>query len=277
LKSGFVHDLDFEAYKAEAAMSVSSLSLIRHSPKLFRHVVLEKNRKPASKAQDVGTAVHAAVLEPEKFSKTYARLDPALGSTRINVVKNYLEEMRSQGKIMLPQDDWDTVVGCHAAIQDYRVARALLQDAKSEVSFFFQQLGVPCKARADALNVDLRYVVDLKTTKSADKFENSIGEYGYHRQAAWYLDGIKEITGQEWTDWYWLVVETEAPFTVRVMRADPGDLELGRHENHEALMLYRKCMEKNVWPDRDGGKIVTARLPDWYKKRQPDVLFKALK
>lgn len=61
---------------------------------------------------------------------------------------------------------------------------------QKEVPFEYDFKGWKCKMKADIVNWEDKVVTDFKTTRALDeiKFLKSVLDYGYDRQAAWYLD-----------------------------------------------------------------------------------------
>ena len=81
-------------------------------------------------------------------------------------------------------------------------------------------------------------IIDLKTTKDASKesFRRSIDDYGYDLQAAFYTDAVKMAIGRE-VPFYFLVVESDAPHSVRLYRIGQASIEVGRRKYRMALQL----------------------------------------
>lgn len=73
MKPGIYRGLPNDLYHGGPGISKSGLDLIRKSPAHYRAVVTADNdnaRKPTP-AQALGTALHALVLEPQEFARTY--------------------------------------------------------------------------------------------------------------------------------------------------------------------------------------------------------------
>jgi hypothetical protein len=130
-------------------------------------------------------------------------------------------------------------------------ARKLLHGALKEISIKFELDGFPCKGRLDAYHADGELegvVVDLKTTRDAspEGFKRAAYSYGYHRQAAWYLQGLKTL-GLPATSFYIIAVETSAPHAVAVYKLSEKALEAGLKEVTELFALYKECKSTNEW------------------------------
>lgn len=95
---------------------------------------------------------------------------------------------------------------------------------------------------------------------SARKLPNGTG---YDIQAAFYVDGIRAVTGME-LPFLFIAVEKEAPHAVAVYRADPEVIEVGRKKYRAALQLLKWCQESESWPAyQPGGEIELISLPRW--------------
>jgi len=120
---------------------------------------------------------------------------------------------------------------------------------------------VACKGRLDAVGPE--GIVDLKTARdgSPTGFAREVIRLEYHVQAAWYVDGYREMTGRE-LPWAWVVVEVAAPHVVQVYRADEETLNLGRARYRELLDLLHVCQRDNFWPGYAATEM-PLQLPRW--------------
>lgn len=270
-----IFEMDERAYRANInAVSISELNLFRIAPLLYEYRILKGNRDYTnSKAKDIGTGIHKAVLEPHLFMEEYVRLPDLDLRTTSGKQEKKLIEAQNPGKKTLSADDYDRLVEAGNAVNANPVAKGLLMGCVFERSFFWTdtETGVPCKGRADAIQLQGDYVVDLKSTKDARNFIKSVTDYGYHRQAAYYLDGLSTATGREFKKWYWIAVETEAPYLTAVYEADFEMLAYGRGEYKESLFKFKQCRERGTYPGLPG-EVQTLKLPHWYLAKNEHVL-----
>ena len=97
------------------------------------------------------------------------------------------------------------------------------------------------KAEKESVD-DKKVIIDLKTTRdsSPESFRRSAYNYGYDRQAAFYLDGFK-------ADEFWfLVIEKESPYRVGIYKASDEFIEGGRQKNQSLLKKYKEFFIKKV-------------------------------
>lgn len=71
MKPGVYEGIPNAEYHGSPGISKSGLDLVHRSPMHYNAVVTAANDRTPTPAQEIGTAVHMAILEPEEFAKTY--------------------------------------------------------------------------------------------------------------------------------------------------------------------------------------------------------------
>lgn len=71
MKPGVYEGIPNAEYHGGPGISKSGLDLVHRSPLHFNAVMTAANDRTPTPAQDLGTAVHMAILEPSEFAKTY--------------------------------------------------------------------------------------------------------------------------------------------------------------------------------------------------------------
>lgn len=71
MKPGVYEDISNAEYHSGPGISKSGLDLIHRSPMHFHAVVTAENDRVPTPAQELGTAAHALILEPDVFASTY--------------------------------------------------------------------------------------------------------------------------------------------------------------------------------------------------------------
>jgi len=195
------------------------------------------------------------------------------------------------GKIPIPAKDYKNMLGSLKAINRDPLASALLQDAYVEKSFFVakreivldpvtQQVAsvhdlfgldhVLMKCRPDAISNDGRVVLDLKTTDdvSITGFGNTIARRRYHVQAAWYLDILYALYGNDAPRQFaFIAAQKERPYDVGVHFLTADQIELGRRLYQRDLQRILTCTKENYWPGATSGQLVRAELPYWEMRK----------
>lgn len=243
------------------AVNNSSFEHLGKSPAHYQMWINETSKK--SDSMKFGTLVHELLLEPDLFKDKYSFIPKIDKRTKEGKAKyNELLEL-SEGKILVEEDVYNSVKKSVEAFKNHPWFKVLLSDGIAEQSFFWKdkETGVLCKIRADYYIPSLNLVVDIKTTLDATDFGRSSAKYGYHTQNAFYIDGLREVTGVE-PDFIFFIVESSEPFGVKLVRLDNDSQDLGRNKYRELLSVYAKCLETGDWTGYKH-EIETIRLPSW--------------
>lgn len=259
------------AYHAAHGISNSGLKLIAEkSPFHYWAKYLSPHRKPSSgtRAQFVGTAVHAATLEPRLFAQQYVvnPYDDRRGNRYKDLVRDHA------GKAIITQGEADAIAGMHASLFGHPMAGALLRDvAHTELSLFVvdPDTGMLCKARPDLITAS-GIVADVKKCQDAspDGFSRACFNYGYFQQDAFYSDVYELAFGQPPKAFVFIAVEEEYPHSVGVYCLEPEDSQRGRIQYRHALERYAECVRTDRWPSYSD-KIESLALPEWARARMP--------
>lgn len=261
--------LSNSAYHAAPGISNSGLKLIADkSPKHYWAKYLSPHRKPhdATRAQFVGTALHAATLEPDAFGRQYV-VNP-YDDRRGNRYKDLVRD--NSGKAIITQGEYDAIRGMHDALYSHPIAGALLrQVAYTELSIFAvdPSTGMLCKCRPDLLTTG-GIIFDLKKTQDAspEGFARACFNYGYFQQDAFYSDIYELAVGRPPAAFLFVAVEEEYPHAVGVYRLADEDRQRGRVQYRRALKLYAQCVREDRWPSYSD-KVENLNLPDWARHR----------
>jgi exodeoxyribonuclease VIII len=223
-----------------------------------------------TQAMKLGTAIHKAILEPDKFEKEYAILPEGDGR------KKEIKEAREKaivlyGENCLSPADYGAIINMSKAFHSHAFCEKIHSELSSiETTLIWEDpnTNLKCKARVDGIAKNKNYAIDLKSTVSAspDDFAKSIANYGYHRQAALYVDGMHSL-GIEIKHFIFIAIEKTEPFGVGCYILSEDDLNIGRAENDYALKVWKDCTDKNSWPDYNEGKASLITLPSWAKPK----------
>jgi len=246
-----------DVYHAYAGISKSGLDLIARSP---AHYAYRLPNEP-TRAMVIGSATHAAILEPEVFAKQYMLLKDVT-DRRSSAYKQAVEQFGADN--VLTGTEADAVAGMQAALQLNVAAKLRLDDPGwCEIACFASDpvTGVLVKCKFDKLTRDL-LSVDLKTTQDLRDFAKSVANYRYHVQAAFYADVFEWATGEQLKGFEFLAVEKEAPNASRIFLLDTPSVDYGRKLYREALDVYAECLRNDTWP-MPAGDVEYIALPYW--------------
>lgn len=267
MKPGFYNrqELSSDDYHAGSGISVTGLKLLGRSPAHYR-----AGFKSQSTALVIGTALHAAALEPEDFDEEFVVAE-GFDSRRDKGYKRWSEQQDRH--IILPKEMED-VTGMKNALQHNRDASMLLSGAAFETSCFANdpETGELCRCRFDAFTQN-GYIVDLKTTTDArpQAVARKIADLGYYIQQAFYTDVPFWATGQKPLGFVFVFVEKEPPYAVCCYELDGADVARGRAAYRKLLNRYHECKSSENWPAYGSG-IQKVELPAW-KRNEIDGQF----
>lgn len=263
LEPGWYEGVSAGEYHKWGLVSASKLQKLYQKTPAHLHYYLhhrdpdiEAGEKPVGVTDSLGfgTAVHTAVLEPERFERRYF---PCPEGMRLNAAKGIAEwgelRARNPGKVGLRPDVWDACRAISAKLWKRAGSRAVLESCGHyETSFIAvdEETGCTFKGRPDAVSLELGATVDLKTCVSAsvDTFSLHAHKFGYFRQGALYVRGMKALTGGAISEHVIIAVEKEPPHECVVGRVSAREIEASAKEVSDLLKLYLRCFEKNEWP-----------------------------
>lgn len=249
-----------------AAVSSSMLNKARRSAGHARHW-MDTEDNDTTESKEFGTLVHGALLEPARFDANVipwplhekgAHVGKPLGVES----KGYQDYAAANpGKFILCDEDRAALDAIRANVARAGRARDFLSgDGENEVSivWFDEKTGLPCKARVDRRLEDVRILGDIKCVRNASTFafESAIAEYGYHVQAAHYLEHAEDF------DYLILCVENCGHYPVRVVRLHPDAVACGQQERRELMAVIENALRTGEWPSYPD-HIEDVALPAW--------------
>ncbi len=247
-------------YFDKPGLSFHELKDFGKSPRFYyeKHVLrVIADQDKASYA--FGRAVHCRTLEgADEFARRFIAAPPehitASGALSTSKATKEWRSGLALGVEVIGSNDADRVATIAARVGDNVYARELLASGTPEVEVLADFGGVAVKGRCDWLCPARKLVLDLKTTRDLDAFAGDCWAYGYDQQLAWYMD----LTGA--TDHALLVVESDQPHRVAVMRFDAAALSDAHARNCQLLARYRECQASDTWPG-DPAEIITLTRP----------------
>lgn len=251
---------DYHAMKGH--LSASALKELNKSP---AHYKVWLNQEPSqTPAMRWGSLAHTWILEPDTIQQRYHHLAVPMDKR----TKAYKEEKalaEADGKELVDTDEWLQLCAMRDAVRSNKYAQALLAQGKPEVTALWGEGDLLCRARADWF--DARMIVDLKTTKDAqpDAFSRQAYSLGYYLQAAWYVRGFEQVTGER-PKFFFIAAEKEPPYAVTVHQATEELLHYGERCIERLLIDYRNCQETGEWYGYDATPTIhELTLPAWAK------------
>lgn len=265
-------DLSNDAYHKLQALSSSGINLLLRSPLHFwdRRINPDGEGEGESDALTEGSAIHTYILEPAQFAARFMLIPDGI-DRRTKVGKAAWADLTAQAAAgdmtLLSAEQWERVRQIGEAVMAHPVLSKVFVDGKVEYSILWTDpdTGVQCKARPDYWRTAL--LVDLKSTEDAraDVFRRSVAKYGYHVQAAHYLDGIARATGEQHSNFLHAVVEKSRPFGIGAYVLDDDALKQGRMLCRQARETMARCLDTGEYPGYPA-EVQTLGLPAWAMK-----------
>ena len=256
LRSGIYYDLSNEDYHKDEAVGSTTIKSISVSP-----ANLYFNPFKGSKSAQIGTAIHAALLEPELFEREFL-LKPDI-STRASKEYKALASGCDPEKILIGNevDTTNRMIESSGLNDDF--ADYMAANGRSEVSMFATCpiTGMRLKCRFDRLSDSHPYPLDVKSCRDATQrgFSQAFGQYHYHVQAAFYLYVLKLVTGRELNQFCFFAIENTAPFKNCMYYIGEDSLELGRKIMFEAMNKLVECMAGDT-PQTEGMVLPSSEI-----------------
>jgi hypothetical protein len=269
-KPGVYSDITNDEYHASFGISSTGLKAFGKSPAHYK-AYTEKAFKETP-ALRIGKIIHEAILEPEKFNSVVWDGPVKRGKAWEQFQND------NHGRHILTVTERDMLDGMTMAVMAHsRASRLVASAGWAEVSAWWVDpvSGELCKCRPDKWRKD-GVLVDLKTCEDAspEGFAKSVYNYGYHLQAAFYLDGAARAIRQSGrtdleipSEFFFVAVEKEPPYAVGVYNLDYEAMEIGRDRYSALLLEYSRCRVRDEWPAYKE-ELVTLGLPAWAIKKE---------
>ena len=174
-----------------------------------------------------------------------------------STLKDYIDFLKANdGRTMISPWDAKMLEKIKQNIQSHKLARKIINtcgtvyesiDSNKRVQWgahefhinweWYGEMPIACKSLLDGLTLDFKnkkaIIYDLKTTQKLWHFEDSIDQYDYLRQLAYYTMAVKwylyDVCGKNHKDWsfeYYIIgIDTTGSYEIRVFKIDPYMVE----------------------------------------------------
>lgn len=276
MEPGIYRNMPESEYRAIDAVNQSALKY--PTPLHMRHAM--QSTKEPTPAMLFGRYVHVQALEPHEASKTYAVM-PDLTKGILNKdgtpsknprnTAQYREAVadwtsRHKDKEVVSREVWFSAARAAEAVRSHEDAMHFIDnsdDCEIVAVWKDEATGLLCKARLDAICTAFGCVTDLKTCESAEphKFAQSLFNFGYHLQAAHYINGARAC-GFDVDSFAIIAVERDAPHAVQVFELEAEAITYGQQVLAEKLSAYALAKQTGEWCGYPLG-INSVTLPSW--------------
>jgi len=275
MKTGIYSGISNDDYHGGVGVSKSGLDVLARSPLHYwaKYIDPNRERKEPTPAMKLGTAIHTAVLEPDEFSKRHMVAPVVDRRTKDGKAtwEQFVADAEAAGADLISAEDFATCQAISQQVRQHPTARKVFANGTPELSAYWTdaETGLLCKCRPDWLGLPL--IVDLKSTEdaSAEGFAKSAWNYRYWVQAAWYVDGIEQATGQRPDAFVFAAFEKSAPYACAFYFADEAMLDMGRREYRKQLRVLAECKAADKWPGYPTD-VLPLGVPAWALKAAND-------
>lgn len=284
MKTGAFYNLPASEYHAHPGVSASMLKKFHRATDAEARVELLKKVEPTPEMM-LGTLSHHYILEPEKQLPGIIEQPETYGDGKkwtyaAKECKAWRDDQKAKGLLIQTRDDADRLAGILYSIRESKdepavYARELLSEGQSEVSIFLPPLesthNLSLRCRLDHIpkgpsEVDVKIFRDI----SDRGFTNDAYDRGLHVQAWLYLTvhntAIKLglMQGEEKSEFKFIAIQNEAPFSVRVFTCSPAFIQRGGEDAMAYLARYAECTRTGVWKGYSQ-RETPLEIPHWIK------------
>src|SRR6185503_6460101 len=227
--------------------------LYKQSP---AHLKEELDRpSPPTQAMLRGSALHTAVLEPDRFATEYLvppqdvlECDRRTKDGRARF-DDWLKHAKVEGRVPLGWDpheerfnraDVGFVLEVAKKLSADKTLSRLFRDGQgqTEATYCWDEELARYRVRFDRVNKTRQgwVAVDLKSAADASPkaFQRALVDYGLHFQAGMYSDGFEACRDEKLRGFYFVVYETEPPYAHAFFRCAEDVVDAGRFEYRAA-------------------------------------------
>lgn len=301
-QTGCIYNMPNEAYHGHKAISNTELYGFRQRPDVWHGRYTGEIEDEDKDCYVQGAAIHAAILEPpevfqEEFavvpenlafrgkadkSESIAALSEVLAVNpsgeekemllgfKKDEILSYFRSFTKKRLLFKPQ--MDLVKIARERFAEHEVASELLEGGVGEVSFRSPKLklGYQVQCRFDKINMEgcertdgRSFGIDIKTIERMDTWDRDFWKRGYYRAWPFYAKAQEAAVGERIVkNWFWVVIEKQKPYKIRVRAASPECWERGMAEISKDMKAMSEALKHGI-KDPEDTKIHMQPLPDF--------------
>lgn len=246
-------------YFEQPGISQSMLKELRHpkTPLDYHYRYLSGDYvESTTKSLEFGTKLDMALFEPDSFANAYQVLLGQKTTTKLGYI--------AEGEYNDIMKMVDVINSTKIAPDSNITVGQVLSKAnfQSALSWKCPRTGLQRKGKPDIV-LPSGDIMDLKSTDDAspDGFVKSIYNYGYHIQAADYLEG-NMIQNNKSGAFYIIAIEKKPPFKCAIYKLSGDFIVLGYQDRDKLIDTLLECTKTNIWPGYTEG-IMELNPPKW--------------
>ena len=278
MKTGLINETNAEYHGDLSAISKSRLSKMSVCPRYFKWC--EEHPEKPTPDLIFGSAFHKWVLERESFEEEFSVVPNVDRRTKIGKETYEMFLAESEGKMIITQEEFETIKGMCASLEENKYAKALLNGERERSMYFIDDLtGILCKVRPDvhkAVKGGKIVITDLKSCKSAtpEDFMKDIVKFAYDLQSYMYTTGVSKTLNVPMDDisFCFVCVEKKEPYLVAIYEITADVLNRGEMLYRKYLGQLKYCRETDNWFSYNGHthEPMPLGLPEWANKSKTE-------
>nr|BDD45322.1 hypothetical protein 41 [bacterium] len=268
-KPGIYNDLSNQAYHADPAIGSSGLRDFIKLPALYHwnYISPDNPGRVSTPAQEMGSAAHTVVLEPEKFDELYMVAPEEARDRRSKAWTETYNQAFDAGKTPILFKEYQKLMEMVEAFRSHPLATKMVVGGVAEQSHFAKDptTGIIMKARPDYL-IAGEYMIDYKTTGidlGVTNFSRHEFNMERHIQAAHHKAVVELTTGQKIKEVLHIAQMQKPPYFIRIFRIPEDWLEFGEDTRRTGLDNFAHCLKNKDFPAYPVNEIEDLILPNW--------------
>lgn len=206
----------------------------------------------------IGSVAHLMHLEPSRFGDSVTVVSgktkdgkPSAGYASQDA-KDQKAAAIAAGKTPILPEQLVRVMEAREKFRANSFVAQAFDGGAVEQSLFWRHpiFGFWCRARPDFIKQPVvTHMNDYKATANAnpEQFGRHAYGLGYHRRAAWYLEGAQALFGERPAHYWFCNQETKPPYLTSVVELDWAAVEAGQAENDHAAGIFAHCLHTGDW------------------------------
>jgi len=246
LSPGIHRNIPAEDYFAVRAVSATFLKRFLLDTPAHAKAMIDGLLDEDTSAMSKGTALHAALLEPDLFASSFV-IGP-------EVARNTKEwkafAAQHPGRELFKPSEMQDIIGMRDALwSDPYCAKAIKACDERELTIIWtdKETGVLCKARIDLYSTRSAMLLDVKTTGDLSRFDKTAFDQGYDIQIAHYCNALAAVGLTAKTAGF-LCSEQSAPWLPDIYQPSGEMLAGGFDLIARAMPLVLQCHMSGRWP-----------------------------
>lgn len=250
LKLGVNECNNVEYHSDKSWLSSSSFKKVRKdSQKYYNEEILqlEQKREEVKDYLTEGSLTHSLILEPHLVAHEYAKFEGLRRTgSEWEVFKNLPE---NKNKVILTKNMWAKSHAYFRAYKENTEAVELINEGGLSEHTVCQMFNdIPTKVRADRINIEKGFIVDVKTSSfgvTRDEAEHTVRHWEYELSAALYCAVFEQFYNKPF-DFFWIFI-SKTELECRVYKMKDTTRLKGIKMYKEGLEIYKKCVETGDW------------------------------